>query len=849
VRANDGTNESADSNEDCATATDDIPPAAPLNLRAEDHPGDQGNVIDITWEASADDGIGADDVDEYRIFREEQGGASGKAFTQIGTVPSVEVPQEYTFEDTNATTGTEFCYFVRAFDGTNESADSNQDCATSAINIPADPPHNLVAQDTPNDEGGSNTLTWDRSADDGAGANTVTEYRVYRKSGGGAFILVAAVPATGQANYTHDDTGLTDGVAYTYEVRSWNESAEAASNQDTATPIDNLPPGPPQNVAAQDVAPDQGGSILVTWDPSPNDPNAGGGSTKGDGNPLDVVSYQVYRDGAPVGDPVPVATGAKNGVSYQFTDQQVPDKTEQHCYIVRAYDGTQESSDSNEDCATAADDIAPGAPQNLRAGDMTRAAGDRRVALKWDRSADDGQGADDVTEYHVYREDLGPLGAKAFVQVMVVPATGAVTYNVNDTDAALQPATQYAYLVRAFDGANESADSNQHGPVVPTETPLFTHTFLDGAGLQLVTIPATPVGPDPGALKVTDIYQVPNDGNHVWRWDPSGSPPYITDPTNPFMDVAQGRGHWVRFDADTNVSVNGIAVPDDQPFVWDEFEEGWNMAGNPRTVPLDWLDVEPNPAGSADDFGWIYDPTIGAYRLVAEFPALNAVNQVPPYAGFWIRGYANADQLTFAAVGGVATKGRAIEPQKDVKWQLPVVVSGGGVQDVCNAVGVADRAVAVADPPTTPRYVTAYFVNDAAGGQRLAYDLRPDDTRAWDMVVRTNLPDTDITVALPDLSQVPRDRDVILRDLDADQVVHVRTQRTYTYNSGKQAGERRFRLEVVPQAGGGLTITGLQIAPTRGGSVSVRYDVSQAAAVTTTVLNIAGRVVATLERD
>ena len=45
---------------------------------------------------------------------------------------------------------------------------------------PPEPPSNLQAFDTPDDQGHSITLTWTKSPDDGAGLNIVSYYRIYR---------------------------------------------------------------------------------------------------------------------------------------------------------------------------------------------------------------------------------------------------------------------------------------------------------------------------------------------------------------------------------------------------------------------------------------------------------------------------------------------------------------------------------------------------------------------------------------------------------------------------------------------------------------------------------------------
>ena len=62
---------------------------------------------------------------EYRIFRDH---------VLVDTVAATN-SVSYANSDDGLTNGTEYCYQVRAYDGTMESADSNEACATPAANV------------------------------------------------------------------------------------------------------------------------------------------------------------------------------------------------------------------------------------------------------------------------------------------------------------------------------------------------------------------------------------------------------------------------------------------------------------------------------------------------------------------------------------------------------------------------------------------------------------------------------------------------------------------------------------------------------------------------------------------
>jgi hypothetical protein len=78
------------------------------------------------------------------------------------------------------------------------------------------PPSDLRAVDSPSDHGGNIDLTWRKSADDGAGRNTVTGYEVLRSQDpAGEFASVATV-LRGISSYS--DNTADDHVRYYYKV-------------------------------------------------------------------------------------------------------------------------------------------------------------------------------------------------------------------------------------------------------------------------------------------------------------------------------------------------------------------------------------------------------------------------------------------------------------------------------------------------------------------------------------------------------------------------------------------------------------------------------------------------------
>jgi subtilisin family serine protease len=133
------------------------------------------------------------------------------------------------------------------------------------VAVPPLPPRDVQAADTAGDEGGSITVTWLLSLDDGSGARSVVEYIVQRRSGAtGNFAEVGRV-AAGQTSFVDDN--VTDGVDYYYQVAATDGTLTSdAEVVGPAQAANDQPPARPQGVYARDRAGDDGGVIEVGWD-------------------------------------------------------------------------------------------------------------------------------------------------------------------------------------------------------------------------------------------------------------------------------------------------------------------------------------------------------------------------------------------------------------------------------------------------------------------------------------------------------------------------------------------------------------------------------------------------------
>jgi len=186
------------------------------------------------------------------------------------------------------------------------------------------PPSNFHAFDTPGDEGGSITLTWKLSPDDGAGSNKVIAYRILRRHGStGSFSQIAEVKA-GTDHY--EDTDVVNGEKYYYKVGATDgEVTSFVGPVGPVVPADDTPPPRITQLQAYDRPGDKGGAIILDF--SSYSP------------PPDCVEYRVYRDRwrfDRIGDRRPIAV-IPDPTAKTYLDTAVVDFTDYY-YAVTAVD-------------------------------------------------------------------------------------------------------------------------------------------------------------------------------------------------------------------------------------------------------------------------------------------------------------------------------------------------------------------------------------------------------------------------------------------------------------------------------------------------------------------------------
>ncbi|MEA3401828.1 MAG: PKD domain-containing protein [Armatimonadota bacterium] len=383
---------------------------------------------------------------------------------------------------------------------------------------------------------------------------------------------------------------------------------------------------------------------------------------------------------------------------------------------------------------------------------------------------------------------------------------------------------------------------------------VFRHRLRKG--ISFVGVPCVPLQTDPTTVWGTEL---------IARWNPEQHKyVFAADGSSDLLTVQPGRGFFLKSPA-RDLSVPGVPVSSGALFPL-TIEHGWNMVANMFAAGLPFGNLMGNAPSHVHPYGFAYDADAGDYLLITSVAGANVDrNDIFPWEGIWMYNHGRRAKLEVSppedpippdppqSADTAAASSSAVVPQSavggDRGWLVPIEVEAGGRCDTTTVVGTSSMLadpVEIYNPPTAPESVDMYIVG--ADGQQLAQCVRNSvGAASWEFVVSTDLCDAEVSVRLPDLSQVPNDMCVYLTDIDANKRVYARTMRRYRYVSGDSGGQRRFKLEVVPQDDASLVVTAM--AASQGPeAVALQYNVSKQCDVSARVLNIAGRPIRVLAR-
>ena len=403
-------------------------PGAPTELRAK--AGHERATL--TWIAASDGGSAI----LRHEYRQKQGAGSYGGWVEIpDSAPDGANATGYTV--TGLTNGKNYTFEVRAVNGTSPGEGAVSDPATPGPGTP-DAPTDLEAM------GGDKSAVLIWAVPDFDGGSAILHYEYRWSQDGEPFEDWVRIPdsASGEANErSYTVMGLTNGVAYTFEVRAGNSNGEG----DSSNPIQTTPVAAPDAPTGLQAA-GSDASVTLTWAAPVSD----GGSP--------ILRYE-YRQRAGtlalsggwvvIGDSAGATeltlTGLTNGVEYAFQ--------------VRAVNAVGEGDPSDQ--ARATPSAVPSAPVLLSAK-----SGNQRAILTW-RTEDGGQ----RVLRHEYRirqaEAEEYVGDWASIPDSAPGGTNAISWTV----IGLTNGEEYIFQVRAVTAAGPSRPSNEHRVTPAPEAP------------------------------------------------------------------------------------------------------------------------------------------------------------------------------------------------------------------------------------------------------------------------------------------------------------------------------------------------------------------------------------------
>lgn len=425
-----------------------------------------------------------------------------------------------------------------------------------------------------------------------------------------------------------------------------------------------------------------------------------------------------------------------------------------------------------------------------------------------------------------------------------VPAGATYTATASKTGFTPSPASR-----------NVTVASNQETQNVNFQLePL--HTF--SGALSLVSAPYNYTQDAGDLLSIPAADRGPGGPFRLATWTGTGYAYYPNAPANAFQ---LGRGYFMAYKSNIPLSTEGTPAPPAAPFDI-ALRAGWNLVGNPFPFEIDWTKVKVVHNGNviAHDAA-VAQGLIGAalYTYVGGGYVLDF--RIAPWRGYWVRAFHNValridpqtDRPGRAAKSTGGT-GRAVLRGGD-GWSVNLRVKIGEHYDEGNYFGVTSRAVDGYDPfksekPPIVGDQYAYLAFDHAnwGDRSGAYgiDLRSASTapKTWEFSVQTNIPNSTAILSWPNAAAAGRNVTLTLTDLTTGQMRDLRTNSSYTWNTGETPATRRFKIEAITLGRGQhLRVTNILVktgSESRAAGMSIGYNLSVAANVDIRILGANG---------
>ncbi len=393
----------------------------------------------------------------------------------------------------------------------------------------------------------------------------------------------------------------------------------------------------------------------------------------------------------------------------------------------------------------------------------------------------------------------------------------------------------------------------------------LVHTFTPGT--QMISFPMTTFAQDQSdaIMDGSGNPAILPDRLLLARWEPSLADSYKYEMYPKTPPFAPGRGYWIKLPSTIVATVTG-EVPDPSGSYRIGLVQGWNQIGCPYESPVAVSSImvekenfEPVKFAEAWSTG-IVGKTVWKYDSTAGYTEATTID---PWEGYWIK--CNSPNGAVLIVPGPEStpRSRVVKTEEAADtalrtsnaeantWsiEMQAVAPNGNSNSI--TLGVAPGASDGFDPAYDSELPPAFGSGTtiATRANLSACDPLGVDTRAagspkitWDMVVTPAEANQDIVIRWRNLANVPKGYRLTLVDKATGDTRFMRTTTNYRFNTG-DGSSRLFTVVADSSPTIPLMITNVTVAPSRGSSASITYNLTCDAQVSTDIVGANGRLI------
>lgn len=338
---------------------------------------------------------------------------------------------------------------------------------------------------------------------------------------------------------------------------------------------------------------------------------------------------------------------------------------------------------------------------------------------------------------------------------------------------------------------------------------------------------------------------------------------YLEFPSAEFLTFKRGEGYWLITKGEQNLTLGDAKVSTEQGFYPVALDSGYNLIGNPFPYRVSWATSQLSTSDSME--AWLWNFTGVGFQ--------KETNVMEPFTGYFVKSLRNGVKIYInpTEVNSPGSLGKSAAEQRQFagnEWEIQIRASNGVATDFDNSVGVLHSAsdqwdaADFSEPPPAPTDYLALSFNHREWQNnpgRYAGDFRAvhPEGNYWDFDVSSAKAETNISLALDKLGNIPFDFEMVLVDMTTERVTDVKSSMSYALTLKKNEYVRSFRLivgkkEFVVKNTNGIPIVPLEYSLEQNfpnpfnPSTRIQYTLGHSGYVQLDIFNVLGQKVRTL---